>query len=296
MIAKLKLKNKQRETLNGYLFIGLWLLGLIIFTLWPLFQAFFYSLNQAVFYGGEVKLSWLWFDNFRYAFFEDALFPVILTNYLVEIIIDVPFVVTAALIIAMLLNQNIRFRGLWRLIFFLPVVISTGPVIGELMGQGATRIPLLANSSFSYFISQYLPVFLARPLALLFEKLILLFWFSGIQILIFLAGLQRIDRSIYEAAAIDGASHWQTFWKITLPGMKSFILLNAIYTIVTLSFFDMPTARGDYTILSYLSEHSFGVGRRGYGYACALGIIYLFLILGHIGLYALFLKERKGRR
>lgn len=292
----MKISNKHREWINGYLFISLWLIGLLIFTLWPLLQAFYYSFNEAVFFDGKIKLSWIWFENFRYAFFEDTIFPVILVNYLAEIIIDVPFVVTSAIIIAMLLNQKIKLRGFWRVIFFLPVIISTGPVIGELMSQGATRIPLLSNSNFTNFIQNYLPSFISKPITLLFEKLIIVFWFSGIQILIFLAGLQRIDRSIYDAASIDGASSWQSFWKITLPSMKSFILLNIIFTIVTLSFFNMPTAPGTYNILSYISTQTFEMGRRGYGYGCALGIIYLLIIIIQILLYTLFLKEKKVRR
>lgn len=295
-MQKIRLKRKQREWLNGYLFIGLWLIGLLVFTIFPLMQAIFYSFNHATFYAGDIKLEWIWFDNFRYAFFEDTIFPVILVNYLSEIIIDVPFAITAALLLAMLLNQKNKLRSFWRVIFFLPVVISTGPVISELMGQGATSIPMLANSSFVRFMNEYLPTFIARPVSLLFEKLIIVLWFSGIQILIFLAGLQRLDKAIYEAAAIDGASPWQTFWKITLPGIKPFILLNVVYTIVSLSFFDMPTNPGEYTILSYIRAQSFEMGRRGYGYGCALGIIYLLLIFLQIGIYFLFLKERKSRR
>jgi ABC-type sugar transport system permease subunit len=293
-MPKIKLSNKHREWLNGYLFAGLWIIGLLAFTIWPLIQAFYYSFNEAVFYGNSIKIQWIWFENFRYAFFEDLIFPVILINYLLEIIIDVPFAITAALIIAMLLNQKIKFRGVWRVIFFLPVIISTGPVIFELMGQGATSIPMLSDGSFTAFIRDYLPSFISRPILLLFEKLIIVLWFSGIQILIFLAGLQRIDHSIYEAAAIDGASSWQSFWKITLPSMKPFILLNVIYTIVTLSFFDMPTPRGQYSILSYIRDQTFS--KRGFGYGCALGIIFFILILLQIGIYVLFLRERKVRR
>jgi ABC-type sugar transport system permease subunit len=76
--------------------------------------------------------------------------------------------------------------------------------------------------------------------------------------------------------------------------MKPFILLNVVYTIVTLSFFDMPAPKGGYTILTYIEKHSFG--DRGFGYACRLGIIYFFLILIHIGIYALILKEKKVKR
>lgn len=291
---KKQLSNKHREWLSGYAFISLWLIGLLAFTLFPLGQAFWYSLNEASFYGNTIKTTFQWFDNFRYAFFEDTIFPTVVANYLMEIVVEVPFSICASLIIAMLLNQKIKLKGFFRVIFFLPVIISTGPVITELMEQGATEIPMLSGEFIENILTNFLPEFISKPLTLLFDKLVIVLWLSGIQILIFLSGLQRINKQVYEAASIDGASPWQTFWKITLPSMKPFILLNVVYTIVTLSFFDMPAPKGDYTILTYIEKHSFG--DRGFGYACSLGIIYFFLILIHIGIYALILKEKKVKR
>lgn len=293
---KKHLSNKKREWLSGYAFISLWLIGILVFTLFPLIQAFWYSLNEAKFYGSQIQTTFQWFENFKYAFTEDIIFPTIVVNYIIEIVVDVPFSIAASLIIAMLLNQQIKGKGFFRVIFFLPVIISTGPVISELMGQGATSIPMLSSETVATFLNDYLPGFLSKPINLLFEKLVIVLWLSGIQILIFLSGLQRIDKSIYEAASIDGASPWQTFWKITLPSMKPFILLNVVYTIVTLSFFDMPVSTGEYTILTYIERHSFDSGGLGYGYACSLGIIYFLLVIIHIGLYALLLREKKVKR
>lgn len=295
-IKKHQLTNKHREWLSGYGFISLWLIGILIFTLFPLLQAFWYSLNEAKFYGSTIRTTFQWFENFRYAFMEDLIFPDIMVNYIIEIVIDVPFSITASLIIAMLLNQPIKGKGFFRVIFFLPVIISTGPVIAELMGQGATSIPMLSSDGVETFLKEYLPGFLSKPITASFEKLVIVLWLSGIQILIFLAGLQRIDKSVYEAASIDGASPWQTFWKITLPSMKPFILLNVVYTIVTLSFFDMPVTTGEYTILTYIERHCFQAGGMGYGYACSLGVIYFLLIVVHIGIYALLLREKEARR
>ena len=122
-------------------------------------------------------------------------------------------------------------------------------------------------------------------------------WYSGIPILIFLSGLQKINKQIYEAASIDGASKWQAFWKITLPSISPFILVNAIYMIVILSNNSL-TSSNNQTIIEYIQEQMIGTSGRGYGYACALGIIYLFIILIHIGLYALIClpKKKRGKR
>ena len=114
-----QLSNKHREWLNGYAFISLWLIGLIALTIFPLGQAFWYSLNEANFYGNSIKTTFQWFDNFRYAFTEDTIFPTVVVNYLMEIVVEVPFSLCASLIIAMLLNQKVKCRSLFIVIFFL---------------------------------------------------------------------------------------------------------------------------------------------------------------------------------
>lgn len=287
-------KSARREALNGYAFILPWLIGALVFAIYPLGQAFYYSFCEAKFSGNRIVTSFTFFENFIYAFKSDTKFPTMIVNYLMEVVIQVPFTLTVALIIAMLINQKIKLRGLWRVLFFLPVVIVSGPVIQELMDQGATTISAFSN--FESFISNYFPNFLAKIILLLFNKLIIVLWYSGIPILIFLSGLQRINKQVYEAAAIDGASGWQSFWKITLPSISPFILVNAIYMIVILSNNSL-TSSSDQTIIQYIQEQMIGTSGRGYGYACALGIIYLLLILLHIGFYALIiLPKKRGKR
>ena len=95
------IKNKYREWISGYAFISLWVIGLVAFTLFPLSQAFWYSLNEASFYGNTIKTTFQWFSNFTYAFFEDAIFPTIVANYLMEIVVEVPFSICASLIIGL---------------------------------------------------------------------------------------------------------------------------------------------------------------------------------------------------
>jgi len=286
------LTSKGREALNGYIFILPWLIGAIVFAIYPLLQALYYSFCEAKFSGNHIVTTFTFFENFKYAFTTDTTFPKLIVNYLLEIVIQVPFTITVALIIAMLLNKKIVIRSFWRVLFFLPVVIVSGPVISELIDQGATTIH--AFSSMQSFIQSNFPELLSRIILLLFEKLIIVLWYSGIPILIFLSGLQRINKQVYEAAAIDGASSWQSFWKITLPSMKPFILVNAIYMIVILSNNNL-TSSNDKTIIQYIQEQMIGTTGRGYGYACALGIIYLILIILHIGLYALIVLPKKKR-
>src|SRR5690554_4451213 len=119
----MKLSNKHREWLWGFIFISLWLAGYLVFTLTPIIQSIYYSLNKAEFNLGGIDLEFLRFQNYRHAFLVDTTFPALYGAYISQIIIIVPIAIVFSLIIAMLLNQKIKGRGFWRIIFFLPVVI-----------------------------------------------------------------------------------------------------------------------------------------------------------------------------
>ena len=296
----IRIDNKKREWISGYLFILPWVIGVCIFTLWPIIQAFYYSFCEALFKGNSIVATFTWFDNFKYAFATDTKFPTMLREYLLEIVIQVPFSLTFALLISMILNQKIKLRGVWRVIYFLPAIIISGPVVSELMAQGSTTISVVSDNIGGYIV-EVLPAFLGKVITILFDKLILVIWYTGIPILIFLAGLQRLNKQIYEAASIDGASSWQTFWKITLPSMSSFILVNAVYMIVTLSNSSLiqeaasSESTSTMSIAQYIATQYTSATGRGYGYACCLGIIYLGVILLHIGFYALITVPKKPR-
>ena len=295
-----RLDNKRREWLSGYLFILPWVIGVCIFTLWPIIQAFYYSFCEAVFKGNSIVATFTWLENFKYAFATDTKFPTMLREYLLEIVIQVPFSLTFALLIAMILNQKIKLRGVWRVIYFLPAIIISGPVVSELMAQGSTTISVASDNIGSALVNT-IPEFFGKIITILFDKLILVLWYTGIPILIFLAGLQRLNKQIYEAASIDGASNWQSFWKITLPSMSSFILVNAVYMIVTLSNSSLiqeaasTESTSTMSIAEYIATQYTSATGKGYGYACALGIIYLAVILLHIGLYALIFIPKKPK-
>ncbi|MBI3242547.1 MAG: sugar ABC transporter permease [Chloroflexi bacterium] len=213
------MRHSTREALYGYAFVMIWILGFGIFTLVPLIQTFFYSLNQVTVSATGINLDFVEWANYSRALFTDPTFVELLIGYVIETLVSVPIVLIFSMIIALFLNLNFRFKGLFRTIFFLPVVITSGPVIQELTSQGATSVPGIANSAvIADFLAQ-LPRYLRNPIEYLLTSFILILWFSGVQILIYLSSLQKIDKSIYEAAAIDGASAWESFWKITLPSI-----------------------------------------------------------------------------
>ena len=114
-------------------------------------------------------------------------------------------------------------------------------------------------------------------------------WFSGVQILIFLSGLQKIDSSTYEAASIDGASAWEAFWKITLPSLSGTTILVAVYTIITLSHFS------ENKVIKYIYGQTYAVGG-GIGYASAMSFLYFFVLILLLGIvYFLLTYRAKGQ-
>jgi ABC-type sugar transport system permease subunit len=184
----------------------------------------------------------------------------------------VPIILIFSLIIALFLNLDFRFKGLFRTIFFLPVVITSGPVIQELVSQGAATVPGFA---FSETITNFLlglPRYLANPIEYLLTSFILILWFSGVQILIYLSSLQKIDPSIYEAASIDGASAWEAFWKLTLPSLSTTTVIVAIYTIITLSHFS------ENKVIKYISGQTYAV-EGGIGYSSAMSFLYFGVLV-----------------
>ena len=201
---------------------------------------------------------------------------------------SVPIIVVFALIIAMMLNQNIKGKGFFRLIFFLPVIIVSGPILGMLSSQGAGTITAIDMQAITQAIGNFLPPSIAEPISELFNNMITILWYSGVQILIFLSALQKIDRSVYEAAKIDGGSGWECFWKITLPTIKPMIMLNCIYTVVFVSNNEQNAIIG--MIKSAMTS---GTKEKGYGYAAAMAYMYSLVVLLLVGLFALLFVVKK---
>lgn len=269
------IRYRTRQALQGYLFVLPWIIGFILFTMFPLIQTFQYSLNQVIVSATGVEQTFIRWENYTHALFTDPTFIELLIEYTIETLVSVPIILIFSMIIAMFLNLKLPGKGIFRTIFFLPVVITSGPVIRELVSQGATSVPQIASSpAVLEFLSQ-MPRTLRNPVEYLLTSFILILWFSGVQILIYLASLQKIDRSIYEAAAIDGASSWEAFWKVTLPSLSTTNVVVAIYTIITLSHFS------ENKIVRYIYAQTYDI-EGGIGYASAMSFLYfaaLVLIL-----------------
>jgi len=283
------MKHSTREALYGYSFVILWVIGFGLFTLVPLIQTFLYSLNKVTVSATGIDLVFVKWDNYSRALFTDPTFVQTLIEYVIETAVSVPIVIIFSLIIAMFLNMKFRFKGFFRTIFFLPVVITSGPVIQELTAQGATSVPEIANSAaVAEFLAQ-LPPSISTPVQYLLTSFILILWFSGVQILIYLSSLQKIDKSVYEAASIDGASSWEAFWKITLPSLSTTTMINVVYTIITLSHFS------ENKIIRYISGQTYAV-QGGIGYSSAMSFLYFGVLVLFLAIVYLTLNYRaKGK-
>lgn len=269
---KIKMTNRVREALAGYLFISIWLVGFIALTAIPLLESFIFSFNTVRFTQG-IETEWIGFANYISIFTSDLTFFSALQTFVFEIALNVPVIIILAMIIALLLNRAFKFRAFFRAVFFLPVIITSGPIVSELLRQGAGTIPSLTESGFLNIIADLLPPVLANPLINLFTQIIFILWFSGVQVVLFLAGLQKMDQSMYEAAQMDGANGWETFWKITLPSLKNIILVSAVYTIVTLATFS------NNVLVVYIRSTMYeSITGKGGGYASALAWIYFAVV------------------
>ncbi len=289
MSKKVKVKKgnlTKKEERIGYLFILPWLLGVIGLVIYPLAESFKYSLYTIRMTPKGRIFNWVGIQNYLDIWQKDVMFPTDLMGYAVNTLLAVPVIVVFALIIALLLNSDIKFKGFFRLIFFLPVIIVSGPVMSQLSDQGAATVPSMNTAMIYQLMSGFLPKFLAEAVTNLFDSMIMILWYAGVQILLFLAGLQKIDRSLYEAARIDGSSTWEEFWKITLPTIKSMILLVAVYTVIFLSNNEQNV------VIVSIQQAMFDVSR-GYGYASAMAWMYALIVTGIVLLVGLLFVTKK---
>ncbi len=278
----------RKRDLKGLLFLFPWIVGFSLFFMSPLCQSALFSLNKITITAKGRRMNFVGFDNYIDIFQRDIYFTERLGNFFANTLFSLPVILVFSLLIAMLINQKIRGKGIFRAIFFLPIIVVSGPVMNMLVQEGATTIPLIEQYGI-YDVIWQIPMFLQEPIYYLFSQLIMILWYSGVPILIFLAGLQKIDHTLYEAALIDGASSWVVFWKITLPSLRNMILINAIYSLVFL-------ATSEINEVIILIRNSMLEPDRGYGIASAMAWSYSMGIAISIGLiYLIIGREKKAK-
>ncbi len=271
----------------AYLFLLPWLIGFFGFTLFPFLYTMYLSFFNVYQGGTGTVLNWIGLDNYVQALIRNGNFTNNIITFVTNEITFTPTILVLSFIIALLLNQIVKGKSFFRVIFFLPVVIISGPVMEKIIGNGVWSINYGDNMIFR-IIFEYSPWF-AEQLARLFDNFLFVIWFTGIPIILFINGLQKINHQLYEAAKIDGANSWQLLWKITIPIIKPTALIIVIYTIVNIGTFNM--------INPALSQITSLIGSvSGLGLSSAMAVIYTFVIIFIIGLAFLLLgREKKSK-
>lgn len=222
---------QRRRVLEAFMFLSPWIIGTCVFFLNSIFTSIRLSFSEMVQMNGFV-MQWSGMVNYQYIFAYDINFVPTFITVVRDTLINAPLTLVFSLIIAMLINRPMFGRGFFRTCFFIPVLLGSGYVMQQLLQIDATgsvgvgiALPSLLQGMLGNTISGVVQSFL--------DRITLILWSSGVQIILFLAGLQGISSSLYEAAKCDGATQWEMFWKITLPMISPIILLNFVYTMVT---------------------------------------------------------------
>ena len=236
---------------SGWFFVLPFILGFVLIYLPIIFDSIKLSFMRiSVLQGGGIVTTWVGFLNYNDALFVNPDFGPTLLAGLKQLAFDIPAIIIFSLFMAVLLNQKMVGRATFRAIFFIPVILSTGlmasiesqNILGEYMedesginnGTGVSSSAAIVSSADieQLFSSMKMGQGLVDLVVKALEDIYDIVNRSGVQMLIFLAGLQSISPAIYESCQIDGASAWETFWKITFPMISPMILVNAIYTVI----------------------------------------------------------------
>lgn len=281
-----KVSIASKNAIVGYLFVLPWILGFIFLVLYPLGRIVYFSFNNVSLYQTTYTYSWIGFRNFERILMEDIDFVIEVQNFIVRAIVFTPVIITLAIILAVLLNQKFKGKGLFRMIFFLPIIILNGELLNTISSYGGMDINI--SRLVIDIITTIIPRGAVGVFISVFELIVEVLWYTGVPVLIFLAMLQKIDRSLYEAAQMDGANGWSIFWKITLPAIYPAVSVSIIFIVVFLANFDGNPINA--LILSSKND-----GARRDGYASAMAIIYTVIQIIVISLLYFITRDRQSK-
>lgn len=247
MATKRVKKPKGVESLKsryGRLFVLPWEIGLVLFFIVPLFKSIYYSLCNVSLTNDGIATSFVGFEHYDYIINKHPEYLKTLQTVLVEFLTQLPIILALSLILAIILNQKFVGRIVARAIFFMPVIIATGVII-EIMTSQQIGISLVASTGgdtqygsmidFDSILKNLgLPEEINELIAEYIGNTFNLLWSCGIQIVLFIAGLQTIPDQLYEVSKVEGASKWEEFWYITIPMLGQTILLVGVYTMIDL--------------------------------------------------------------
>lgn len=273
-----------KQKMAGWTFLMPATLLIAIMSFYPIIQAVITSFKT----GASAKMTWANPITFNYArMFQDKIFRRSIGNTFLYLIIEVPIMLVLAMLLAQILNnKHLKFKGFFRTCVFLPCatsLVSYSLIFKSLFATQGLMNTILVNLG---ILSENYN-FLGNATSAKAIIIIALIWrWTGYNMVFFLAGLQNIEYSVYEAAKIDGATSWQTFWGVTVPLLKPTIVMTAIMSINgTLQLFDESVnltsggpANGTITMSHYVYNNSFGQGVANFGYSSAMSFLIFIMV------------------
>lgn len=263
----------------GWKCVAVWVIGLIIFFIGPMIQSVIYAFSEVTVESGYVNTDFIWLDNFKEIFAIDPEYTDNLMSCILNFVYSFPAIMILSFVLAILLNSEFRGRLFFRAMYFLPVIIATGVVYTTILGnQSVESISTDASIRSTIFSVDTivdalgLPQQISSYIETVLGSIMDITWKCGIQIILFISGMQSIPPTLYEAAKIEGTTKWEEFWFITFPMMVRTLLLVAIFTMV-----DIITAVDD----AVMEQAYRFMASMYYGQSSAMLWVY-FLIIGAI--------------
>lgn len=285
----------RRRAISGYLFISPFIVGFLFFMIKPLFQSLYMSFCKVEVGAGKVAMNYSGIENYKHAFRVDPEFSRLLTEELSRMVVYSLGIIVFSFFVAIILNQKFPGRAFVRAVFFLPVILSSGVMLGLESNNSviqAVQADITASANGISITGMLETILRTSGVGIsAFEKVFELIDHiydvaiaSGIQIIIFLAGMQTIPKSMYEAADIEGCTHWESLWKITFPMISSLFLVNWMYTIVDFCM------RSDNEVIEKITDVL--VGQLDYGFSSAMAWIYFVIIIAFIAITSKLISKR----
>ena len=288
---------RARNARIGTLFILPFIIGFLVFMCKPMVESFIFSFNDVSLIPGQgYSKTFVGINNYKHALMVDPEYNTLIVEESGEMVINTIATLVLSFVVAVILNQEFKGRTLCRAIFFLPVILSSGVLPGiehqnEFYDMMAGMAEAVEGSS-GVSISQSLEALLSvsgvggKFFDLVFTMIDSIYdivMASGIQIIVFLSGLQSISPSLYEAADVEGCSAWEAFWKITFPMVSPLLLVNCIYTII--DFF----MKNDNKVMELIYQVTYQDFK--FGISAAMSWIYFAIALAFIGVSSFIISK-----
>ncbi len=293
---KIRLAGLERKKAQaGYLFIAPFIIGFLLFMVKPLFQALYMSFCDVQLGPGSFETIWIGLENYRFSFRVDPEYTRLLGEEFLRMFVYSIAIIVFSFFVSLILNQEFKGRALVRAVFFLPVILSSGVMLGlesnnALISELQTMVE---DTTKGVSITDALQTILrttgvgVRAYETVFEVIDNIYdvaLASGMQIIIFLSGLQTIPRSMYEAADIEGSTAWESLWKITFPSISGLFLVNWVYTVVDFCM------RSDNGVIDKIQDIM--INKLKYGPSSAMAWAYFVLVAAYVALSSFLISRR----